>query len=91
MTIMEAMFSPTGALYKLRCNKSLQVQASFVRVSRDIMASKDVPLVQAAFQHLASDLRSPNVKIALAAVGALQGMAEMKNSLISVSYTFFFS
>ncbi|OQR67973.1 serine/threonine-protein kinase SMG1-like [Tropilaelaps mercedesae] len=82
MTIMEAMFSPAGALYKLRCNKSLQVQASFVRVSRDILALKDVPLVQAAFEHLANDLRSSNPKIALAAVRALQGMAETKNSLI---------
>lgn len=85
MTIMEAMFSPTGALYKLRSNKSVQIQESFVRVSRDIMALKDVPLVQAGFQYLASDLRSPNVKVALAAVGALQGMSETKNSLISVS------
>lgn len=85
MKLMHSLFSPLGALYHLRANRNIQIQERFATVCRDLLALKDVPLVQGAFENLGNDLRSSNVSTALAAIEALKGMAETKDSIIPVT------
>ncbi|XP_003743746.1 serine/threonine-protein kinase SMG1 [Galendromus occidentalis] len=84
MKLMHSLFSPLGALYHLRANRNIRIQERFAEVCRDLLALKDVALVQGAFEHLRNDLRSSNVSTALAAVEALKGMAETRDSIIPI-------
>ena len=84
MKLMHSLFSPLGALYHLRANRNIKIQERFAAVCRDLLALKDVPLVQEAFEHLGNDLTNSNVPTAMAAVEALKGMAETKDSIIPV-------